>query len=731
MASSWQTPPTARPSPGRSRRRLRPCGASTPLADLPPLEARPSRIGGWLLLTGYFTPAARRFPAAPPAAAARPVSTAPAAKVPTPAARIVPPVRQARPEQVQIRPVAIALAVVLIPAVSIWVAGMENVYGGRPTYLSVFFHAVLLLAALQAVSTALSAISPRLRLSRAELLVIYSMVCISSGIVGDQFMAILIPSLPYPFRYATPANRWEDILWPYIPRHAVVSDPVAVRHFFEGDTMLYLPENFRPWLLPGLLWASFIAATQLMCLAVNLILRKQWTENEKLSFPLVILPVEMTSPTTGLWRSRPLWIGFAISAFIDIYNGLSVHIPAIPPLPVKNRWIRWSRRWAAALTSTGIAFYPFIIGIGYLLPGDLTFSTWFFFWFFRFQRFLFSALGYPSPYPWQSTGYSAPPAMLEQGIGAYMAVVVFSLWAARRHLSSVWQMLWEGSDPDAHTYRLAAALLIAGLAFTTAFGSSLGMPASVAFIYILLYLVINTAITKIRAEAGAPAHGFHFAGPDHVILTLRGPRSMSTREKVAFGLFFGFNRGYPSVPMPHQLEGLKIAELIGADHRRYAAAEAIATALGPFAAVWALLHLCFREGVEQMGEPARRLSPQGWQLVNYWLHSSIGPNLVGLGGIIAGFAFSTFLILVRFRFVWWPFHPIGYAIAADWTAGLIWLPLLIGWGWKTLVMRYAGPKTYRAGLPIALGLMLGEFVVGGFWSILAMATRKPQYHFWT
>ena len=32
--------------------------------------------------------------------------------------------------------------------VSLWVAGMENIYGGRPTYLSVFFHAVILLAAL-------------------------------------------------------------------------------------------------------------------------------------------------------------------------------------------------------------------------------------------------------------------------------------------------------------------------------------------------------------------------------------------------------------------------------------------------------------------------------------------------------------------------------------------------------------------------------------------------------
>ena len=71
------------------------------------------------------------------------------------------------------------------------------------------------------------------------------------------------------------------------------------------------------------------------------------------------------------------------------------------------------------------------------------------------------------------------------------------------------------------------------------------------------------------------------------------------------------------------------------------------------------------------------------------------------------------------------------AIAADWTTGLIWLPLLIGWGLKSLLIRYLGPKSYSHAMPLFLGLILGEFAVGGFWSLLAMFTRRPQYHFWT
>lgn len=639
---------------------------------------------------------------------------------------------------------AIILGAVLVPIVSLWVAGMENIYGGRPTYLSIFFHAVILLAALQGLSALLRLISPKLAFSRAELLLIYVMIGASSGIVGDQFLAILVPSLSFPFRYATEANQWENRLFPHLPEHAMVADPIAVRNLYEGRTSLYMMENLGPWLGPALLWAGFIAVTQLMCLGINVLIRRQWTQHEKLSFPLITLPMQMTAPGAGsLWRSKLMWLGFAASGSVNIINGLNMHYPQVPLIRVKVNYLRFSPRWAAALSTTGIAFYPFVIGTAYFLPSDLTFSTWFFLIFFRLQRFAFSAMGFETPYPWQSTGYSMWPAMLEQGIGSYIAVVVFAAWAARLHLGSVWQSILHGAretdDPrttvtsaEVTEYRLALGVIGVGLALTTWFAVSLGMPVFIGLAYMILYLVINTAIAKVRAEAGAPTHGFHYAGPDHVLLTFTGANRMATREMAAWGLFFGFNRAFTGVPMPHALEGMKIGEVLGVNRQRLTGAVGLAIVIGCYAGFWALLHLCFREGIEQMGHPVKDLAPGGWRgIVNSWLVNPTGPNWVGLGGIAVGFLFSYFLMSMRFRFVWWPFHPIGYAIAADWTTGLIWVPLLLGWLAKVLVMRYLGPKSYIAGLPLALGLVLGEFAVGGFWSVLAMLTRRPQYAFWT
>jgi len=288
------------------------------------------------------------------------------------------------------------------------------------------------------------------------------------------------------------------------------------------------------------------------------------------------------------------------------------------------------------------------------------------------------------------------------------------------------------ADPREVTeYRLALGAVVGGLLLSMWFATTLGMSAAIGFVYLILYLIINMAIAKVRAEAGAPIHGFHYAGPGHVLVTAVGPNIMSTRQLVGWALMGGFNHAYTGVPMPHQLEGMKIGELVDANRQRVSLAAAVATVVGSFAGVWVLLHFCYREGVEQMLWAVKSGSGHGWGIINLWMNSSIGPNWVGLGGIVFGFLFACWLMWMRFHFVWWPFHPIGYAIAPDWTTGLIWIPLIIGWLAKTLIMRYLGPRTYQVAVPLALGLIVGEFTVGGFWAVLAMVTRHVQYFFWT
>ena len=53
---------------------------------------------------------------------------------------------------------------------------------------------------------------------------------------------------------------------------------------------------WEPWLGPFLAWLVFMMTLYFVMVCMLVLLRKQWVENEKLAFPLTILPLEMTRP---------------------------------------------------------------------------------------------------------------------------------------------------------------------------------------------------------------------------------------------------------------------------------------------------------------------------------------------------------------------------------------------------------------------------------------------------
>jgi len=95
-----------------------------------------------------------------------------------------------------------------------------------------------------------------------------------------------------------------------------------------------------------------------------------------------------------------------------------------------------------------------------------------------------------------------------------------------------------------------------------------------------------------------------------------------------------------------------------------------------------------------------------------------------------GFLFTLALMFLRVNFVRWPFHPVGYAISSSWSMNCLWLPILIAWLAKLLIMRYGGYKVFQKAVPIALGLVLGEFIVGSLWCIIGIILQISTYSFW-
>ncbi|MGB9597264.1 MAG: DUF6785 family protein, partial [Candidatus Poribacteria bacterium] len=106
--------------------------------------------------------------------------------------------------------------------------------------------------------------------------------------------------------------------------------------------------------------------------------------------------------------------------------------------------------------------------------------------------------------------------------------------------------------------------------------------------------------------------------------------------------------------------GFKMAERAKISNKRLVLAMALAIVLGSLASFWALVSELYRIGGEN-GPSVGHIGQFGW-LTNE-LNYPKGTDFPAIFGMIAGFIFTFFLMAMRMRLLWWPFHPAGYALS--------------------------------------------------------------------
>jgi hypothetical protein len=56
---------------------------------------------------------------------------------------------------------------------------------------------------------------------------------------------------------------------------------------------------------------------------------------------------------------------------------------------------------------------------------------------------------------------------------------------------------------------------------------------------------------------------------------------------------------------------------------------------------------------------------------------------------------------------------------------VVWLPCLVAWLCKVLILRYGGMKVYAGARPFFLGMVLGEFTMAVRWTVPSLFYRTP------
>ena len=631
---------------------------------------------------------------------------------------------------------AVLFACALLPLNAYWITQMAVVrYEGHPTTVSLFYNTIFTLFVLVLGNTLVLRLAPRFALHRNELLVIYCMLCVASALCGHDLIQVVTPQIVMPFWLASPENKWEEQFFQFLPPQLTISDPAIYEPAFDGGTTLYTRERLLAWARPIANWGMFLGVITTMMLALNALLRKRWMQREKLTYPITHMPLELTREQAPLLRNKLMWAGFALAATVDIVNGLHEFWPTIPLMKVRVvhydaymgslfRGYPWG-----ALGGTRISFYPFAVGIGLLLPLDLAFSCWFFYVFWKAQRLATALLGLG-----KIPGF---PYVNEQASAAYLGLCAFALWMARGHIGALWRGMRgkEAYDDEGEPMRYPLALWVlgGGAAFLVLFAARMGMWVWVSTLVFLIYFAISLTVTRVRAELGPPAHDLHNGGPDLILTNIFGTTSavFDARQLTALELTYWFNRAYRAHPMPIQLESFKIGEAAGISHSRMAVALTIATVLGIVAAFWAQVHNYYVYGMAaKMSFVAQTFGREPFQRLSSWLVNPFPARWPQIAAYGVGFLFSLLLMFLRVNFIWWPFHPVGFAISSSWSMNCLWLPIFIAWLAKLVILRYGGFKMFQAAIPVALGLVLGEFIVGSLWCLLGIALQTHTYAFW-
>lgn len=619
---------------------------------------------------------------------------------------------------------AVIVGLVLIPP-NAWFV-IHGLFWGqsRPTTVSLIFNVIATLFLLVLLNGLLRRVRPRWALSRGELLVIYAMLSVACAVCGLDQVQTMVEVVAHPIWGATPENRWEDLFLGQMPAWVTVTDEDALRAYFDSRMPMLATPHWRPWLPVALIWAGFSFTLYCIMLCLNALFRKQWTDEAKLSFPIVQLPLEMSRPRSPLWTSSLFWIGFAAAFCIDILNGLHFLYPRVPhilgemgPEYDLNTYIR-TMPWRA-IGWTPMRVFPFGVGLGFFIPLDLSFSCWFFYVMNKFVRVGSAALGWGT--------LPKAPWIDEQMHAAYLALAAFCLWSSRKHLAHAVQSVLgrrefdDSTEPLPYAWALWGA--VGGFTLVMFFCLRAGMTLWAAALFMVIYLCLSVAIARVRAELGSPVHDLHKIGPEAVITEVMGTGPLGVQNLIMFSFFWSFNRAHRSHPMPHQIEGMKLADETRTSQRGLTAALLVAGALG-IVLGWALM----LDGGFRYGGRSWK-GQEAFGRLQSWLTSPPETNWYAVAALVVGGAFTVFLATMRARFVWWPFHPAGFAVAGGWSMALFAPSILVAWLIKALVLRYGGMTSFRPASRFFLGMILGEFLAGTWWGMLGIVTKRPMYNF--
>jgi hypothetical protein len=605
-----------------------------------------------------------------------------------------------------------------------WSVGSGSLLGGP----------VVALFGLVALNGLLARFWPARAFRRGELLIAYAMLILSAGLTMQGGMPYIVSATTYPFYMASPSNNWENLMWPHIPPWLRLAHLESVNVFWEG-----LPEGtgvpWSDWVSPLVAWSVFTLALMAAIFCLGSLLSKDWIERQRLTFPLVDVPLAITGdsprPSLGstILMNRIFWLGFSLPALLAVLGFLHRFFPSMPAPELTEREVgRYfaglGLPWSVLGDMRVSLLFP-VIGITCLLPGEVSLSLWLFYVLFRVQLLAWGSFGVAPE--GQNAAFINPRAFIAfEEAGGFLALSGVLLYQSRGALAAAARSLVSRArgEPDPYAAlsgRGALVGLVAANAFLVWWAVRAGMSWwSFALLMGMFYAVLLGAARLVAAGGVMYVDTGFF--PRQIVMRTVGAVPIGPASLAMYSYLSVIYMYDPmNLAMPQMMNSFRLLHSARLRSRAFPWAAAVSVVAVLAVGLPALVRVVCQYGATSL---------QTWPFTSYpqWAFGEYDASLrapelpdnwlrVGLG---VGALVMLGLSWLNSTFVWWPVSPVGFVIASAYeTDRSIWLNALIAWAISTAIRRYGGLKLFRELRPAFLGLVLGQYLTSGALAIVA------------
>ena len=557
------------------------------------------------------------------------------------------------------------------------------------------------------------------------------MLAAGAGVAAFGLMHYLLPILVAPFYYAGQGGKWELLFYQHIPDWLVPSkDPNSpvVTMFYEGIKTSGKSVPWMAWVPPFFGWGIVIMAFFALMFCITALIRKQWVENERLTFPLAQIPLEISrDPEPGryfnsLIRSPLMWVGAAIP--IGFWTLWTAH-SFLPWFPFVNN-VNWTLHGLFYTMLPGWQGYfglnILAIGVAFLLSTEVSLSLW-----------LFHALSNAQRITRVKMGYTGSDFETKQQIGGFIAFAAIALWTMRHHLRDVFRKAFlNAADVDdskeGMSYRTAVFGTIGSTAVIVGWLWRLGCPPHVSLMFMVFAGIVLIVLSRFIAQCGLIFVQTTLpSGPLSIVQGFLGDRAIGPSGLTAITFFQAPIFGDPrEVLLPSLINNTKLGEK-RLNMRSLFIAMMIAVVLVYPVAYFTQVYTFYKYGCgvdtyaagQYPKDACNRLAAAieaPAQVMNY------GAN--GLEHMAIGGGLFVLVYFLRSTFHWWFVHPVGILTAQSFPMNNLWLMMFIGWACKALAQKYArGPMMINV-RRVFLGLIIGDVMMQVVRLVLQLALRQ-------